>query len=138
MGGPGGEGALRAILKSKIHRATVTETDLNYVGSIKIDEALLDKAEILEYEKVLIVNITTGSRFETYVTPAPRNSRVVCINGGAARLAQPGDKIIVMAFGLYDDAVAAHVDSKVIVVDDRNAPVDVFETATSRSGPWQS
>jgi aspartate 1-decarboxylase len=129
---------LRAILKSKIHRATVTETDINYVGSITIDEALLEKAEILEHEKVLIVNITTGSRFETYATAAPRNSRVVCINGGAARLALPGDKVIVMAFGLYDDAVAAHVESRVVFVDDRNAVADVFETATSRSEPWQS
>jgi len=90
------------ICKSKIHRATVTEADLNYVGSITIDEDLLDAANILPYEKVQVVNINNGARFETYTIVGERGSGTVCLNGAAARLAQPGDVVIVISYALVD------------------------------------
>lgn len=86
------------ILKSKIHRATVTEANLNYIGSITIDENLMEAANIIEYEKVSIVNNNNGARFETYVIKGERNSGVICINGAAARLVETGDIVIIMAF----------------------------------------
>ncbi|EJO5349233.1 aspartate 1-decarboxylase [Clostridium botulinum] len=86
------------MLKSKIHRATVTEANLNYVGSITIDKVLMDKANILEYEKVQIVDINNGNRFETYVIAGPKNSGVICLNGAAARMVQKGDKVIIMSY----------------------------------------
>ncbi len=89
---------LVTILKSKIHRATVTEANLNYIGSITIDENLMEAANIIEYEKVSIVNNNNGARFETYVIKGERNSGVICINGAAARLVETGDIVIIMAF----------------------------------------
>ena len=86
------------ILKSKIHRATVTEANLNYIGSITIDENLMEAANIIEYEKVSIVNNNNGARFETYVIKGERGSGVICINGAAARLVETGDIVIIMAF----------------------------------------
>lgn len=86
------------MLKSKIHRVTVTQAELNYVGSITIDRTLMEAADILEYEKVQIVDINNGSRFETYVIPGERDSKVICLNGAAARCVQPGDKIIIMSY----------------------------------------
>ena len=86
------------IVKSKIHRAVITESDLNYVGSITIDEDLMEAANIIEYEKVMIVNNNNGARFETYVIRGERGSGMICINGAAARLVQPGDIVIIMAF----------------------------------------
>jgi aspartate 1-decarboxylase len=86
------------MLKSKIHRVTITQAELNYVGSITIDKTLMEAADILEYEKVQIVDINNGSRFETYVIPGERDSKVICVNGAAARCVQPGDKIIIMAY----------------------------------------
>lgn len=111
---------MREILRSKIHRATVTGTELNYPGSMAIDGDLLDKADIAEHEKVLVVNIDSGNRFETYVTSAPRGSGIACVMGAAARLAQPGDKVIVMSFGLYTDDELKQVNSRVVLVDDQN------------------
>lgn len=86
------------MLKSKIHRATVTQAELNYIGSITIDIELLEKSGILEYEKVSIVNINNGQRFETYTIAGERGSKVICLNGAAARCAQVGDNIIIMAY----------------------------------------
>ena len=86
------------ILKSKIHRATVTEANLNYIGSITIDENLMEATNIIEYEKVSIVNNNNGARFETYVIKGERGSGVICINGAAARLVETGDIVIIMAF----------------------------------------
>ena len=88
------------ILKSKIHRAVVTQADLNYAGSITIDEALMEAADLLEGERVQIVNNNNGERFETYVIKGERNSGVICLNGAAARRVQVGDVIIIMAFAL--------------------------------------
>jgi aspartate 1-decarboxylase len=88
------------ILKSKIHRAVVTEANLNYVGSITLDEALMEAAQLMEGERVQVVNNNNGERFETYVIRGERHSGTVCLNGAAARLVQPGDIVIIMAYGL--------------------------------------
>ncbi|HBS47357.1 MAG TPA: aspartate 1-decarboxylase, partial [Paenibacillus sp.] len=90
----------RHMMKSKIHRATVTEANLNYVGSITIDENLMEAADILENEKVQIVDNNNGSRLETYVIPGPRGSGVICLNGAAARLVQPGDTVIIISYAM--------------------------------------
>jgi len=110
----------RTMLKSKIHRATVTEADLNYVGSITIDENLMEAADILSNEKVQIVNNNNGARFETYVIRGPRDSGVVCLNGAAARLVQPGDRIIIISYALVDNNEAVKHQPRVIFVDDFN------------------
>ncbi|MBP3491084.1 aspartate 1-decarboxylase [bacterium] len=89
---------LRHFLNSKIHRATVTDANLNYVGSITIDEEFLEKANILEWEKVEILNINNGERFQTYAIKGARGSKCFCLNGAAARKAQPGDKIIIVTY----------------------------------------
>ncbi|MDK2932547.1 MAG: aspartate 1-decarboxylase [Clostridiales bacterium] len=91
------------MMKGKIHRATVTEANLNYVGSITIDAALMEAAGILSNQKVQVVNNNNGERFETYVIPGKRDSGVICLNGAAARLAQPGDKIIIITYGWMDE-----------------------------------
>jgi aspartate 1-decarboxylase len=90
------------VLKSKIHRATITEANLNYIGSITIDENLMEAARIIANEKVTVVNINNGSRFDTYVIAGERGSGDICINGAAARLVQPGDLIIIMAYAMMD------------------------------------
>lgn len=90
------------MLKGKIHRATVTQAELGYVGSITVDEALLEAADILEYEKVQIVDIDNGNRFETYTICGPRDSGMICLNGAAARCVSVGDRIILMAYARYD------------------------------------
>lgn len=110
----------RTMLKSKIHRATVTEANLNYVGSITIDEKLMEAADILPNEKVQIVNNNNGARFETYVIEGPRDSGMICLNGAAARLVQPGDKIIIISYALIDGREAAEFKPSVIFVDDAN------------------
>ncbi len=90
------------IVKSKIHRVSVTEANLNYIGSITIDEDLMDAANIIANEKVTIVNNNNGERFETYVIPGKRASGVICLNGAAARLVQPGDVVIIMAYAMME------------------------------------
>lgn len=90
------------IVKSKIHRVSVTEANLNYIGSITIDEDLMDAANVIANEKVSIVNNNNGERFETYVIPGKRGSGVICVNGAAARKVQPGDIVIIMAFAMME------------------------------------
>ena len=90
------------VVKSKIHRVSVTEANLNYIGSITIDEDLMDAANVIANEKVSVVDNNNGSRFETYVIPGERGSGVICINGAAARLVQPGDIVIIMAFAMME------------------------------------
>ena len=111
------------MFKSKIHRATVTEADLNYVGSITIDRVLLNAAGILPGEKVQVANINTGDRFETYTLEGPENSGIMCINGAAARLAQTGDKIIVISYCWLDAEEARSYKPTVVFVDDQNVMV---------------
>tara|TARA_B110000438_G_scaffold224315_1_gene218111 strand:- start:163 stop:525 length:363 start_codon:yes stop_codon:yes gene_type:complete len=107
---------MRWFLNSKIHKAIVTEANLDYVGSITIDEELLEKADLREGEKVLVVSNTSGARLETYVIVGKRNSRVICMNGAAAHLIKEGDEIIVMGFKLSENTIEA----KNILVDKQN------------------
>lgn len=108
------------MLKGKIHRATVTQADLNYVGSITIDQDFLDEAGILEYEKVAIVDVNNGERFETYTIAGERGSGVICLNGAAARCACVGDKVIIMAYALMDEIEAKTHRPKVVFLGDDN------------------
>ncbi len=108
------------MLKSKIHRATVTQAELDYVGSITVDESLLKSAGILEYEKVQIVDINNGNRFETYTICGEPDSGMICLNGAAARCVNVGDKIIIMAYGSYQEQEAKAHKPAVIFVDDDN------------------
>ena len=110
----------RTILKSKIHQATVTEANLQYEGSITIDEDLLTAADLLPGEKVHVVNLNNGSRIETYCLPGEAGSGIVCMNGAAARWAQVGDKVIVISYGLVEDREARTVTPKIVFVDSAN------------------
>ncbi|MFM2049417.1 MAG: aspartate 1-decarboxylase [Bacteroidota bacterium] len=108
------------ILKSKIHRATVTDANLNYVGSITIDEALMEAANLIENEKVQVVNNNNGERLETYVIKGERNSGVICLNGAAARKVQPGDVVIIVGYALMDFEAAKQFKPSVIFPDSKN------------------
>ena len=108
------------MLYSKIHRATVTDANLNYVGSITIDEELMEKANLLVGQKVDIVNINNGERFSTYVIKGKRGSREICLNGAAARKVHVGDKIIIIAYAQMDLEEAKNFNPAVIIVDDNN------------------
>jgi aspartate 1-decarboxylase len=111
----------RTMLKSKIHRATVTQANLHYVGSVTVDEDLLDAADLLPGEKVDIVDITNGNRLSTYLIEGPRGSGVVGINGAAAHLIHPGDLVILIAYGMFDTAEAKVFEPSVVFVDEHNA-----------------
>jgi aspartate 1-decarboxylase len=111
---------LRTMLKSKIHRATVTQADLHYVGSLTVDEDLMDAADLLPGEQVAIVDVTNGARLETYLIPGPRGSGVIGINGAAARLVHPGDLVIVISYVQLDDATARGYRPRVVHVDAAN------------------
>ena len=111
---------LRTMLTSKIHRATVTQADLHYVGSVTVDQDLLDAADLYEGEKVAIVDVTNGARLETYVISGPRGSGVIGINGAAARLVHPGDLVILIAYGQMEEAEARIRRPRVVFVDAAN------------------
>jgi aspartate 1-decarboxylase len=113
------------MLKSKIHRATVTGADLNYVGSITVDADLLEAADILEHEQVHVLDIDNGARFETYTIAGERGSGEMCINGAAARLVQTGDTIIVVSYAEYDREDLETYEPRVVHVDERNRIVTV-------------
>lgn len=113
----------RTMMKSKIHRATVTEANLNYVGSITIDEDLMDAADLLENEKVQIVNNNNGARLETYVIKGERGSGVICLNGAAARLVQPGDNVIIISYAMMSKEEYTNHKPTVVIVDADNKPV---------------
>lgn len=108
------------MLKAKIHRATVTQAELDYVGSITVDMDLLEQAGIFEYEKVQIVDVNNGARFETYTIAGERGSGVMCLNGAAARMVQTGDKIILMAYAQVSPEEAKELHPTVLFVDERN------------------
>lgn len=108
------------MLKSKIHRATVTAADVDYVGSITVDADLLDAAGILEYEKVAVANVINGSRLETYTIAGERGSGMICLNGAAARLVKTGDKVIIMAYARMSPEEARKFRPKVVFVDGKN------------------
>jgi len=111
---------MRYMLKSKIHRAIVTEADLNYVGSITIDKDLMDAADIIENEKVTIVNNNNGAQFETYVIEGARGSGIICLNGAAARLAMRGDVIIILSFTIMNDEESLTHQPKLVFVGEKN------------------
>lgn len=111
---------LREMCKSKIHAATVTETNLNYNGSITIDKSLLEAVDILHYERVQVLNVNNGTRVETYVIEGEHNSGVICLNGAAARWAQPGDRVIIISYCLVEDKEARSWKPKIILVDGNN------------------
>ncbi|MCY9376387.1 MULTISPECIES: aspartate 1-decarboxylase [Bacillus] len=110
----------RTMMSGKLHRATVTEANLNYVGSITIDEDLIEAVGMLPNEKVQIVNNNNGARLETYIIPGKRGSGVVCLNGAAARLVQEGDKVIIISYKMMSDQEAASHEPKVAVLNDQN------------------
>lgn len=112
-------------LKGKIHGATVTEANLNYMGSITIDEVLMKASGIMANEKVQIVNNNNGNRFETYVITGEENSGVVCLNGAAARMVQPGDKVIIIAYGMMTEEEAQGYVPKIVMVDGENKVLEV-------------
>ena len=110
----------RTMMKSKIHRATVTQADLHYVGSVTIDEDLMDAADLLPGEQVAIVDVTNGARLETYCIPGPRGSGVIGINGAAARLVYTGDTVILISYGVMDNAECRDYQPRVVFVDADN------------------
>ncbi len=115
----------RTMLKSKIHRATVTQADLHYVGSVTVDEDLMDAADLLPGEQVAVVDVTNGARLETYVIPGPRGSGVIGINGAAAHLVRPDDLVILISYAQMDDATARTYRPKVVHVGADNAVIDL-------------
>ena len=119
----------RIMMKSKIHRATVTQADLDYVGSVTLDVALMEAADLLEGEQVAIVDITNGARIETYVIPGEAGSGVIGINGAAAHLVHPGDLVIIMSYAVLDDAEARTLKPRVVHVDAKNQIVKLGDDA---------
>jgi aspartate 1-decarboxylase len=120
---------MRTMMKSKIHRASVTQADLDYVGSITLDAALMDAADLLEGEQVAIVDVTNGARIETYVIRGPRDSGIIGINGAAAHLIHPGDLVIIISYGVFEDAQARALEPRVVHVDAQNRIVKIGNDA---------
>jgi aspartate 1-decarboxylase len=128
----------RRMLKSKIHRAVVTDANLHYVGSVTIDRDLLEAADILEHEQVAVVDIDNGARLETYAIAGVRGSGDLCLNGAAARLVRPGDRVIVISYADYDDAEMDGYAPRVVHVDTSNRQVDEVTAellAAAQAGP---
>jgi len=116
----------RRMMKSKIHRATVTDANLHYVGSITVDRELMDRADLYEYEQVAVVDIDNGARLETYVIEGEPGSGAICLNGAAAHLIHPGDKVIIISYAEYDDAdlrAAGGHEPTIVHVDTANRPI---------------
>jgi aspartate 1-decarboxylase len=111
---------LQEFISSKIHRATVTDANLNYVGSITIDETLMKASKIKEWQKVDILDINNGERFHTYVIKGEADSGMICLNGAAARKVQKGDKVIIIAYGLYNPDEMENYKPAIVIVDDNN------------------
>jgi aspartate 1-decarboxylase len=116
---------LRTMLKSKIHRATVTQSNLHYVGSVTVDEDLIEAADLLVGEQVAIVDVTNGARLETYVIAGERGTGVIGINGAAAHLVQPGDLVILISYGQMDDAEARSFQPRIVHVDAANRIIEL-------------
>lgn len=115
---------IRTMCKSKLHRATVTQANLNYMGSITISRDLMEAADLLEYEKVQIVNCNNGARFETYVIEGERGKGHICLNGAAARLVHPGDKVIIISYAQYNEAELTRFSPKLVFLDENNRIMD--------------
>ncbi|MET0727233.1 MAG: aspartate 1-decarboxylase [Acidimicrobiales bacterium] len=128
----------RRMMKSKIHRATVTDANLHYVGSITIDRDLMDEADLLEYEQVAVVDVDNGARLETYVIEGERGSGDICLNGAAARLVSPGDRVIIISYAEYESAELEGYEPKILHVDSSNRPIDALTAeliAAEQQGP---
>ena len=121
----------RTMLKSKIHRATVTQADLHYVGSVTVDPVLMEASDLLPGEQVAIVDVTNGARLETYVIPGPAGSGVIGINGAAAHLVHPGDMVIMISYGVMDETEAKSYLPKVVHVDAANRVVELGADASA-------
>lgn len=126
---------LRTLLRSKIHRARVTEADLNYQGSITIDQDLLDASTISVFEKVDVVNVTNGNRFTTYVIPGVRGSGKICVNGAAARLVHKDDLVIIICYGEYSEKEIETHQAKLVFVDDQNKMVNTVSKSIDAMDP---
>ena len=126
---------MRMLLKSKLHRVTVTQTELHYEGSCAVDEALLEAADLVEYERVDIYNVNTGQRFSTYVVKAPRGSGTICVMGAAARLANAGDRLIVAAYASFEEAELAGHKPRVVRVDEQNRILEVKSASAGLPRP---
>lgn len=129
---------LRHFMRGKLHRVTVTEANLHYQGSITIDSDLMAAAGILPCEQVQVINIHTGDRFETYAIPGPGGSGVICLNGGAARLAQPGDLAIVISYCTLAEEELAGFESRTVLVDGENRIREVVRTKVLSAPPAES
>ena len=128
----------RRMMKSKIHRATVTDANLHYVGSVTVDQDLMDAADLVEFEQVAVVDIDNGARLETYAIAGVRGSGDLCLNGAAARLVAPGDRVIVISYAEYEDAELAGYAPRVVHVDTANHQVDAVTAellAAEQRGP---
>ena len=121
---------IRWVLRSKIHRATVTQADLDYVGSISIDEELMEESGIVEWEKIVVLDVTNGSRLETYAIKAPRGSGEICINGAAAHLVNPGDLVILLTYQGVEEGEIENHQPRIVHVDEQNK---IIELATTES-----
>ena len=128
----------RRMMKSKIHRATVTDANLHYVGSITVDRDLMDLADLLEYEQVAVVDIDNGARLVTYVIAGERGSGSICLNGAAARLVSPGDRVIIISYADYEQAELERYAPTIVHVDRSNQPIDELTAellAAEQQGP---
>lgn len=121
----------RIMLQSKIHRATVTDANLHYEGSITVDESLMEKANLVPFEQVHIYNVSNGERFETYVIRGPRNSGTICLNGAAARRVAKGDLIIIASYAMMDAEEAEHHSPRLVYVDAQNRPMTKMSVVSS-------
>lgn len=129
-----GEVVQRFMLKSKVHRATITEANVDYIGSITIDVGLMELADILENEKVHVVNIDNGVRLETYAIPGQRGSGEICLNGAAAKLMNPGELIIILAYAMIDDEELKCWKPKIVFVDENNHPFPSADALREKAG----
>ncbi len=128
----------RRMMKSKVHRATVTDADLHYVGSITVDRDLMDLADLMEFEQVAVVDVDNGARLETYVIEGERGSGDVCVNGAAARLVSPGDRVIIISYADYEPAELEGYEPQVVHVDQANRSIDALTAeliAAQQQGP---
>lgn len=123
---------LRSMLKSKIHRVTVTEANLDYEGSLTLDIGLMEKADMMPFERIMIYNISNGERFDTYLIPGDSGSGTVCLNGGAAKKGAPGDLIIIASYAMYSEGEIQNGKSVIVIVDEKNRLIRRLEK------PWLS
>ena len=119
----------RTLMRAKVHGATLTGANLNYVGSLTLDSAIMEQLDMLPNEQVQVLNLNTGSRLTTYLLPGEKGSGVVALNGAAARLGHPGDKVLIVAYAVMSEEEARQFRPKVALVDDRNRIVEILEDA---------